>query len=72
MIDIDKEMVALSKKYLPFWSDCSQLIGSTDYCLDDPRVNAYFEDAFEWFINRFSENATIEEDKFDVIIMDVL
>lgn len=72
MIEIDKKMVDLSKEYLPFWSDCSQLIGSADYCFDDPRVDAYFEDAFKWFINRFSPDATIEAEKFDVIIMDAL
>ena len=26
MIDIDKQMVELSKKTLPFWSDCNQLM----------------------------------------------
>lgn len=72
MIEIDKKMVDLSKEYLPFWSDCSELIGSTDYCFNDPRVDAYFEDAFKWFIDRFSPEPTIEAEKFDVIIMDAL
>lgn len=72
MIEIDKEMVDISKEYLPFWSDCSELIGSADYCFDDPRVDAHFEDAFKWFIDRFSPEPTIEAEKFDVIIMDAL
>ena len=73
MIDIDEQMVELSKKTLPFWSDCNQLMNSTDSCFDDSRVETYFLDAFKWFIDRFSEDSKIaEEERFDVIIMDAL
>ena len=81
MIDIDEEMVGLSREFLPFWSDCSMLFNITDSCFTDPRVETYYEDAFQWFMNRFSaeeENTTDQpnprsmEEPFDVIIMDAL
>mmetsp|Transcript_22076 Transcript_22076/g.61400 ORF Transcript_22076/g.61400 Transcript_22076/m.61400 type:complete len:871 (+) Transcript_22076:139-2751(+) len=74
MIDIDDQMVEMSKKVLPFWSDCSMLKDSTKSCFDDPRVETYYLDAFKWFIDRFGdeENRLFEELPFDVIIMDAL
>lgn len=71
MIEIDEEMVKLSKEYLPFWSDCSHLVGSTNNCFDDSRVDVFFEDAFQWFIDRFNDNG-LSDERFDVIIMDAL
>mmetsp|Transcript_3235 Transcript_3235/g.6634 ORF Transcript_3235/g.6634 Transcript_3235/m.6634 type:complete len:526 (+) Transcript_3235:129-1706(+) len=75
MIDIDGEFVQLCRKYLPEWSDCSDLVGSTaPSCFDDARSRVYFEDAFQWFIDRFAtvdnKKGVEEEDFFDVIIMD--
>jgi S-adenosylmethionine decarboxylase proenzyme len=73
MIEIDGAMVNASRKYLPEWSDCSDLVGSTDSCFDDPRAEVYFEDASGWFLSRFADKDNINEaDKFDVIIMDAL
>ena len=74
MIDIDEQMVELSKKVLPFWSDCSMLKEGTKSCFDDPRVETYYLDAFKWFIDRFSDddNNNVDEAPFDVIIMDAL
>uniref|UniRef100_A0A7S4EJQ9 PABS domain-containing protein n=1 Tax=Pseudo-nitzschia australis TaxID=44445 RepID=A0A7S4EJQ9_9STRA len=74
MIDIDEQMVEMSKKVLPFWSDCSMLKESTKSCFDDPRVETYYLDAFKWFIDRFSDESSHEFDEFpfDVIIMDAL
>ncbi|KAG7350362.1 spermine/spermidine synthase domain containing protein [Nitzschia inconspicua] len=75
MIDIDEQMVTLSREYLPFWSDCSMLLGGSKSCFDDPRVETYYEDAFKWFIDRFSVSNTrgeSSEQPFDVIIMDAL
>ena len=72
MIEIDEEMVKLSKEYLPFWSDCSSLVSSTANCFDDPRVETYFDDAFQWFIDRFGGEDPRTEDLFDIIIMDAL
>ena len=72
MIDIDEQMVSLSREYLPEWSDCSMLEGfsGSGSCFDDPRVELYCEDAFAWFIDRYSEVSQVPP--FDVIIMDAL
>jgi spermidine synthase len=82
MVEIDEVMVQTSSRYLPEWSDCSNLVGSssssstttTPSCLDDPRATFYFEDALAWFMDRFSvTNQKIQgELPFDVIIMDAL
>jgi S-adenosylmethionine/arginine decarboxylase-like enzyme len=73
MIEIDEAMVNVSRQYIPDWSDCSDLQGSTDSCFDDPRAEVYYEDAIAWFINRFlREEDFTGEDRFDVIIMDAL
>ena len=72
MIEIDQMMVEVSSQYLPQWSDCSNLEGINSTCWEDPRVQVFFEDAFQWFFDRFSGDPEIEEDPFDVIIMDAL
>ncbi len=78
MIDIDEQMVKLSREFLPFWSDCSMLANSTKSCFHDPRVVTHYQDAFQWFVDRFSSNnndddgANFDEEPFDVIIMDAL
>jgi S-adenosylmethionine decarboxylase proenzyme len=73
MIEIDGAMVKASRQYLPEWSDCSDLVISTDSCFDDARADVYFEDASGWFLSRFADQDKINEaDKFDVIIMDAL
>jgi len=76
MIEIDEKMVYASKKYLPEWSDCSDIVGSTKWCGDDPRAHLYFEDGLAWFIDRYSESGRLSkdlgDDKYDVIIMDAL
>ena len=75
MIEIDEKMVSLSREYLPYWSDCSNLEGSADSCFDDPRVEMYYQDAFKWFIDRYGNadgSESSEEEPFDVIIMDAL
>ncbi|KAG7357508.1 spermidine synthase [Nitzschia inconspicua] len=75
MIDIDEMMVNTSRTFLPEWSDCSNIQGSTENCFDDPRTSLYCEDAFRWFKSRFGPEATVVEsspDLFDVIIMDAL
>jgi spermidine synthase len=76
MIDIDEDMVRLSREFLSFSSDCSNIKYSSKSCFDDPRVETYFEDAFQWFLNRFSvegvNRRTYDEEPFDVIIVDAL
>jgi len=77
MIEIDEEMVEVSRKALPEWSDCSDIVGSAAWCGDDERADIYYEDAMAWFNNRFSEESKIDseeyrEDPFDILIMDAL
>jgi len=72
MIEIDEKMVQLSRQYLPQWSDCSMLEGKLGSCFEDPRVELYCEDAFAWFIDRFSGDKVGSTEPFDVIIMDAL
>jgi spermidine synthase len=73
MIEIDEVMVNASRLFLPEWSDCSNIQGSTSSCFDDKRAKLYFEDAFLWFKSRFAlDVARDSNDLFDVIIMDAL
>ena len=76
MIEIDEEMVNVSRESLPDWSDCSDLHGSADWCGDDKRAELFYEDALAWFMNRFSDDKIdsdeFKEDPFDIIIMDAL
>ena len=73
MVEIDEDLVGLCEEYLPEWNSCDDIEGSdADSCFDDSRSTVVFQDAFKWFIDRFGRDATIVEDKFDVIIMDAL
>jgi Spermine/spermidine synthase domain/S-adenosylmethionine decarboxylase len=73
MVEIDELMVNISKTHLPGWSDCGDIEGSTSSCFDDPRSEVYYEDAIQWFVDRFAEKGEFRsDDGFDVIIMDAL
>lgn len=80
IFEIDQELVGMCAEYMPEWSDCGDVEGSdADSCFDDARARLVYEDAFEWFINRFGRREEddgngdgTEEEKFDVIIMDAL
>jgi len=76
MIEIDETMVKVSRKFLPDWNDCSDILGSADWCGDDERAEIYCEDALAWFNNRFSDakidTEEFQEEQFDVLIMDAL
>jgi len=75
MIEIDGEVVELSKEYLKEWSDCSDIQGSTvEWCLEDERVEARYEDALAYFKTKYGQFTTgiAEQDRLDVIIMDAL
>mmetsp|Transcript_12427 Transcript_12427/g.18221 ORF Transcript_12427/g.18221 Transcript_12427/m.18221 type:complete len:859 (-) Transcript_12427:147-2723(-) len=72
MIEIDQEMVSVSRQYLPEWSDCSDLVGSSDWCGDDKRSTLFYEDAMQWFISRYLDTENIKDELFDVIIMDAI
>ena len=75
MIEIDEEMVHSSRVHLPEWSDCSDIIGSEEWCGDDSRAEIFYEDALAWFLDRFSEEGKLFDEgntKFDLIVMDAL
>jgi len=74
MIEIDRGMVETSKEFLSSWNTCTDIVGSTESCFDDPRAEVLYEDALAWFIDRFASTANEykHEEKFDVIIMDAL
>jgi spermidine synthase len=70
MIEIDQLIMDVSRHHLPEWIDCSNLVGSSSCCFDDPRAEIYAEDAFQWFIDRYEEDTGALP--FDIIIMDAL
>ncbi len=77
MIEIDEEMVRISREHLPEWNSCDDFIGSdVEWCGDDSRAKIYYEDAIEWFKDRFSDDSAddeeYDEEPFDVLIMDAL
>ena len=76
MIEIDEEMVQVSREYLPTWNTCSDLEGSAEWCGDDDRADVLYGDALAWFIDNFgeldAETGAYKEEKFDILIMDAL
>ena len=71
MIDIDQMMVNVSRQYIPEWSDCSDIVGSASWCIEDPRAKVYYEDALAWFMTRYSDGTRFDT-LLDVIVMDAL
>ena len=76
MVEIDEELVHICREHLSEWSDCSDVEGSdAESCFEDSRATVIFADAFAYFIDHFgnpSSGDEVEEEKFDVIIMDAL
>lgn len=73
MVEIDELMVMTSKEHLKDWSACKDLQGSADWCGDDERAQMVYGDAFAWFNDRFFlKTKKVEEEPFDVLIMDAL
>jgi spermidine synthase len=71
MIEIDETMMNVSREYLKEWSDCSDLMGSSEWCGDDSRARLVYVDALEWFTGHYGNNST-SDPPIDVIIMDAL
>jgi len=66
MIEIDEQLIDITKKYMSFMSDCSDYVGRADSCFDDEILDLTVEDAKGFFMDRKSE------DKFDVDIVDAM
>jgi len=71
MIEIDEIMVEVSRKNLPTWNTCADIEGSAESCFDDPRSDVQYENALEWFIEKYYDGGD-DFEKFDIIIMDAL
>lgn len=72
MIEIDRGVVELSRRYLPEWSSCSSISGSSS-CFDDRRTDLVYADAVAWFKGKFGAGTvTRDDDRFDVVVMDAL
>jgi spermidine synthase len=71
MIEIDEMIVEASRKYIPEWSDCNDLVESSPWCIDDSRATLYSEDALAWFMDK-SFHKEKHQELFNVIIMDAL
>lgn len=70
LVGVDVELVEAARDYLPEWSDCSNLVGSTISCFDDPRIEFVYDDAASWFVSNYLDEHDIdEEDLFDAIII---
>jgi len=86
MIEMDEELVALSREFLPQMSDCSDLVGRAANCFDDDLVTLVHTDGRQWFVDRFgtsvnndttttttdTDNEHTPPQKFDVVIVDAL
>jgi Spermine/spermidine synthase domain len=72
MVEIDSELVELSREYLPDFNDCSDLIGRAANCFDDELATVTFQDGRDWFMDRFSSSPKVTEEKFDVLLVDAL
>jgi spermidine synthase len=71
MIEIDEQVVNICREHIPEWSDCNDLVQSASWCLEDPRVNVYYQDALKWILDRYS-GANKSKDLFDVMVVDAL
>jgi spermidine synthase len=72
MIEIDEELVALSRQYLAYCNDCSDLVNRTDNCFDDPLADMQFADGRKWFMDRYGGNEASQYESYDVILVDAL
>jgi spermidine synthase len=73
MVEIDPGIVKAAREWLPSMNDCSDF--GNGNCFDEDRTDLICEDAFEWFLSRFSNSENQQDfrtDQFDVIIMDAL
>jgi hypothetical protein len=74
-METDDERLQREPPHASAWnSDCSDLVGSADSCLDDPRVTIMVADSMVWLMNHFgnetkSSPAFGAVEPFDVIII---
>ena len=66
MIEIDEKIVDACKEYLPSLSNCTEIVGSTPSCYDDPRATLIIADAFKYLVDQQNKG------EFDVLIVNAL
>lgn len=85
MIELDEELANLSRRYIPEWSDCSDIMSENDEiddyygdgsdemlsCFDHPRTTMHYQDAFAFFLDEFGHDDTDDDDDDDVGRCDV-
>lgn len=64
MIELDEKVVEVSKEFMPYLSDCSDIVGSAANCFDDDRANLIIADAFKYIFDKQIKS------EFDVLIVD--
>jgi len=67
MVEEEKEVLRISKKFFPEYHDCSSIQGGTHYCLDDSRVELIYSDIYDWADSQYEQKT---EQGFDVVILD--
>lgn len=74
MIELDEELVAISRQYLPKLSDCSDIAGRADNCFDDNAVNLVVDNAVDYFHDQYGPDRSVKDasEPFDVLIVDAL
>ena len=65
LFEVDEAAVKFYRENIPSWNDCSDLMGSTASCFDDPRVHIYYDNPLSWFTDKNDSDYG-----YDVIIMD--
>jgi spermidine synthase len=63
----DHSMFEFARENLPQWNDCSDLVGSTSNCFDDPRVKTVSENPNTWL-----QKARDGGMAFDIVLVDLL
>lgn len=77
LLEVDEMLMQTARTHLSGWNDCSDFVGVSDSCLDDPRVTVHYGDAVKWFEENFGEDDDDDDDdedmdEFDVVIMDAV
>lgn len=67
MVEEEKEVVRISQEFFPEYHDCSNILGGSRYCLDDPKVELIYSDIYDWADAQYEQET---EPGFDVIILD--
>lgn len=52
MIELDPKVVEVSKEYMPYLNNCTDIVGSTPNCFDDKRATVIYADAFQYLVDK--------------------